>query len=256
MHSDRQPLAWPPRARSPAHHHEDEAISGRSDCSPAQLRFSGIPPRQGWNAGPARDCRPGSKQELTCQYQGGRAMQQGRAEPPHPACAPRMPGLGVIVPRARRSGRRYQTPVNVFSAADGYVIALTYGPDTDWVKNVVAAGGCSSAPAARPIGAHRTYGAARWDAHHRAADGPWPSAAWEEDLWAALPLTAGAIYVCGVCARRLPTTSRGMVRSARRSRSLLMASWLWTCGPDMPTRCGRADGRATRSSMSRRRPRV
>ena len=24
----------------------------------------------------------------------------------------------------------------------GYVIALTYGPDADWVKNVLAAGGC------------------------------------------------------------------------------------------------------------------
>jgi hypothetical protein len=30
----------------------------------------------------------------------------------------------------------------VFTADDGYVFALTYGPDTDWVKNVLAAGGC------------------------------------------------------------------------------------------------------------------
>jgi deazaflavin-dependent oxidoreductase (nitroreductase family) len=56
--------------------------------------------------------------------------------------APWMPGLGVVVHRGRRSGRRYQTPVNVFIADDGYVFALTYGPDTDWVKNVLAAGGC------------------------------------------------------------------------------------------------------------------
>lgn len=56
--------------------------------------------------------------------------------------APRMPGFGVVVHRGRRSGRVYQTPVNVFTAGDGYVIALTYGPDTDWVKNVVAAGSC------------------------------------------------------------------------------------------------------------------
>jgi deazaflavin-dependent oxidoreductase (nitroreductase family) len=55
--------------------------------------------------------------------------------------APWMPGLGVIVHRGRRSGRVYQTPVNVFATADGYVFALTYGPDTDWVKNVLAAGG-------------------------------------------------------------------------------------------------------------------
>jgi deazaflavin-dependent oxidoreductase (nitroreductase family) len=56
--------------------------------------------------------------------------------------APWMPGLGVVVHRGRRSGRLYQTPVNVFAAEDGYVLALTYGPDTDWVKNVLAAGGC------------------------------------------------------------------------------------------------------------------
>jgi deazaflavin-dependent oxidoreductase (nitroreductase family) len=56
--------------------------------------------------------------------------------------APWMPGLGVVVHRGRRSGRSYQTPVNVFPAQDGYVFALTYGPDTDWVKNVLAAGGC------------------------------------------------------------------------------------------------------------------
>ncbi len=56
--------------------------------------------------------------------------------------APWMPGLGVVVHRGRRSGRLYQTPVNVFAAHDGYVLALTYGPDTDWVRNVLAAGGC------------------------------------------------------------------------------------------------------------------
>jgi deazaflavin-dependent oxidoreductase (nitroreductase family) len=56
--------------------------------------------------------------------------------------APWAPGLGVIIHRGRRSGRLYQTPVNVFSVTDGYVFALTYGPDTDWVQNVLAAGGC------------------------------------------------------------------------------------------------------------------
>lgn len=56
--------------------------------------------------------------------------------------APWMPGFGVVVHRGRRSGRTYRTPVNVFPKSDGYVFALTYGPDTDWVKNVQAAGGC------------------------------------------------------------------------------------------------------------------
>jgi deazaflavin-dependent oxidoreductase (nitroreductase family) len=56
--------------------------------------------------------------------------------------APWLPGFGVVVHRGRRSGRLYRTPVNVFATQDGYVLALTYGPDTDWVKNVLAAGGC------------------------------------------------------------------------------------------------------------------
>ena len=30
----------------------------------------------------------------------------------------------------------------MFPAEDGFVLALTYGPDADWVKNVLAAGGC------------------------------------------------------------------------------------------------------------------
>ncbi len=56
--------------------------------------------------------------------------------------APWLPGFGVVVHRGRRSGRTYRTPVNVFRTADRYRFALTYGPDTDWVKNVLAAGGC------------------------------------------------------------------------------------------------------------------
>src|SRR6266581_938521 len=65
--------------------------------------------------------------------------------------APWMPGFGVVVHRGRRSGHRYQTPVNVFPAADGYLVALTYGPDTDWVKNVLAAGGCELQTRGRAI---------------------------------------------------------------------------------------------------------
>jgi deazaflavin-dependent oxidoreductase (nitroreductase family) len=55
--------------------------------------------------------------------------------------APWMPGLGVVVHRGRRSGRAYRTPVEVFQARDGFVIALTYGADTDWLRNIQAAGG-------------------------------------------------------------------------------------------------------------------
>jgi len=57
--------------------------------------------------------------------------------------APWLPGLGVVVHRGRASGKEYRTPVNVFPRPDRrYVLALTYGADTDWVKNVIAAGGC------------------------------------------------------------------------------------------------------------------
>jgi deazaflavin-dependent oxidoreductase (nitroreductase family) len=40
----------------------------------------------------------------------------------------------------RRSGVSYQTPVTALATADGFVIALPYGSNTDWLKNVVMAG--------------------------------------------------------------------------------------------------------------------
>ena len=54
--------------------------------------------------------------------------------------APWMPGLGLIVHRGRRSGREYRTPVEVFATQGGFIVALTYGPDTDWLRNIQAAG--------------------------------------------------------------------------------------------------------------------
>src|SRR5262249_31610732 len=56
--------------------------------------------------------------------------------------ARRLPGFVVVVHRGRKSGHQFQTPVNVFNAPGGHVIALTYGAESDWVKNVLAAGGC------------------------------------------------------------------------------------------------------------------
>lgn len=53
-----------------------------------------------------------------------------------------LPGFGVVHHVGRRSGRAYRTPVNLFPSDGGYLIALTYGPHTDWVRNVLAAGGC------------------------------------------------------------------------------------------------------------------
>jgi hypothetical protein len=43
----------------------------------------------------------------------------------------------------RRSGRVYSTPVVARLLGDGFVIALPYGADTDWCRNVMAAGTCT-----------------------------------------------------------------------------------------------------------------
>jgi deazaflavin-dependent oxidoreductase (nitroreductase family) len=56
--------------------------------------------------------------------------------------AGRLPGFGIVTHVGRRSGRIYGMPVNVFRDGDAYVIALTYGAESDWVENVVAARGC------------------------------------------------------------------------------------------------------------------
>nr|WP_239000993.1 nitroreductase family deazaflavin-dependent oxidoreductase [Jiangella asiatica] len=56
--------------------------------------------------------------------------------------APWMPGFGMLTHRGRSSGRVYRIPIMVFRVDSGFAIALTYGADTDWVKNVLAAGGC------------------------------------------------------------------------------------------------------------------
>jgi deazaflavin-dependent oxidoreductase (nitroreductase family) len=53
------------------------------------------------------------------------------------------PGFGLIVHKGRRSGKEYRTPLNVFRTDDGFLVALTYGPGADWVKNVLAAESCT-----------------------------------------------------------------------------------------------------------------
>lgn len=40
----------------------------------------------------------------------------------------------------RTTGRAYETPVAVAATDDGFVIALPYGANTDWLKNVLASG--------------------------------------------------------------------------------------------------------------------
>jgi deazaflavin-dependent oxidoreductase (nitroreductase family) len=73
--------------------------------------------------------------------------------------APWAPGWAVVIHRGRKSGKTFRTPLWAFRRGDGYVIALTYGPGADWVRNVVAAGGCEVESRRRHyrLGAPRLY---------------------------------------------------------------------------------------------------
>jgi deazaflavin-dependent oxidoreductase (nitroreductase family) len=53
-----------------------------------------------------------------------------------------LPGLGILTHVGRKSGKVYRTPINVFRTSNCFIIALTYSSQSEWVKNVLAAGGC------------------------------------------------------------------------------------------------------------------
>jgi deazaflavin-dependent oxidoreductase (nitroreductase family) len=57
--------------------------------------------------------------------------------------AGRAPGFAMVEHTGRKTGKTYRTPVSAFGRGDRLAIALTYGSGTDWVKNVVAAGGAT-----------------------------------------------------------------------------------------------------------------
>lgn len=40
----------------------------------------------------------------------------------------------------RRSGREYRNPVSAYPLGDGFVIAILYGAESHWVRNVMATG--------------------------------------------------------------------------------------------------------------------
>jgi deazaflavin-dependent oxidoreductase (nitroreductase family) len=48
--------------------------------------------------------------------------------------------FAMVVHVGRHTGKTYRTPVSVFTDGSTYRIALTYGPQADWVRNVMAAG--------------------------------------------------------------------------------------------------------------------
>lgn len=53
-----------------------------------------------------------------------------------------LPGFAIVNHVGRKSSRAYRTPVNAFRTDGGYIIALTYGSQSEWVRNVLAAGVC------------------------------------------------------------------------------------------------------------------
>ena len=73
---------------------------------------------------------------------------------------------GAIVHTGRRSGRTFRTPITPMPMDDGFLIALPYGPDSDWVLNVLAAGSATvitngeevpvDQPEVRPIAEYQT----------------------------------------------------------------------------------------------------
>jgi hypothetical protein len=57
-----------------------------------------------------------------------------------------LPGFGILTHVGRRSGKVYRTPLNVFRASNGFLIALTCSSQSEWAKNVLAAGEYESLP--------------------------------------------------------------------------------------------------------------
>jgi len=53
--------------------------------------------------------------------------------------ANRLTGFAVLHHTGRHSGIGYETPLNAWRHEESIVVALTYGPDVDWLKNALAA---------------------------------------------------------------------------------------------------------------------
>jgi deazaflavin-dependent oxidoreductase (nitroreductase family) len=61
-----------------------------------------------------------------------------------------LPPWVIICHRGRRSGRLYRTPVNAYKRGRTLAVAVLYGEESDWVRNVLAGGG-------QVVRAGRTY---------------------------------------------------------------------------------------------------
>ena len=61
-----------------------------------------------------------------------------------------LPPWTVVVHRGRRTGRLYRTPVVAFRHGRTLAMAVLYGSESDWVRNLLAGGG-------QVVRAGRTY---------------------------------------------------------------------------------------------------
>lgn len=52
-----------------------------------------------------------------------------------------IPPWAVVHHTGRRSGRAFKTPIVGFQTPQGFAIPMLYGPQSHWVKNLLAAGG-------------------------------------------------------------------------------------------------------------------
>lgn len=52
-----------------------------------------------------------------------------------------VPPWAVVHHTGRSSGRAFKTPIMGFKTPEGFAIPMLYGPQSQWVKNVLAAGG-------------------------------------------------------------------------------------------------------------------
>ena len=53
-----------------------------------------------------------------------------------------MPVLGVLYHQGRRSGHQYKTPLGMRRLRGDFLMPRTFGEDSAWYRNVVAAGSC------------------------------------------------------------------------------------------------------------------
>ena len=140
-----------------------------------------------------------------------------------------LPGFAVLVHRGRKSGAEYRTPLNAWLGDDDVIVALTYGRDTDWLKNLTAANGGEiiagrksyrvGPPAADRIGRDEP------DARHGQADPPLDR---RRRVCPAAPHWAGSAHLI----RTLPESWEAVASKAASKSS---TSKRWVITGDMST---------------------